>query len=404
MALYVRPHSPFYWMHLEGFRDGHGRPVQESTKIRHDAPTSILRREAKQQAEVVYHERMLALARETGGQPAKRPPITFAVFAGWYAIHILPTRRGQEREREILARLVAHFGSRPLTQIDRGAVQEYMTARLHTPTRIGTRRRTAARTVSAGPNTVNREVDLLKAILQAAVPKYVSASPLFGMKRLRAATPKRRILTDAEEARLLPCLSRTDRALFLIGLDGLVRLSDILDVRWQDDHGDALWIADPKAGGGFEVPLSARARAALDRVPRPRRASANLSQYIFASRRCAKTERDRRNGIRQMLERACAKAKPPVPFGRARGGITFHWATRRTGATRMLTRHIDPGTVQKVGRWKTADVVLGIYHELLDGKAREAVEAVGSGSVPIAPHLNGARKGSKRRKSRGKAA
>jgi hypothetical protein len=68
--------------------------------------------------------------------------------------------------------------------------------------------------------------------------------------------------------------------------------------------------------------------------------------------------------------------KAGVPYGRAAGGLTFHWATRRTGATRMLTRRIDPGTVQKVGRWKTAAVVLRIYHELLDDQAQRAVESV----------------------------
>jgi integrase len=392
MALYLRPDSPFYWMHLEGFRDGRGRPLQASTKVRHDAPTPTLRREAKQQAEVVYHERMLALSRETEGQSAKRPAIAFATFAAWYATHMLPQRRGREREREILARLVAEFGAQPLRSIDRARVQEYMTTRLTTPIMVVKKRRTAPRVVRAGPATVNREVDLLKAILQAAVPKYLPASPLYGMKRLRTVTPKRRILTEAEEARLLPRFSRADRALFLIGLDALVRLSDILDVRWEDDHGDQLWIADPKAGGGFSVPLSARARHALDRVPR------NRSEYIFAHRRRAKTERDRRNGIRHMLERACAQAG--VPFGRRVGGITFHWATRRTGATRMLTRAIDPGTVQKVGRWKTADVVLGIYHELLDSKAREAVEAVG----PVTMRSRQDHVGRKRRKSRINAA
>jgi hypothetical protein len=43
----------------------------------------------------------------------------------------------------------------------------------------------------------------------------------------------------------------------------------------------------------------------------------------------------------------------------------------------MLVNQVDLGTVQKLGRWKTADVVLGIYHELIDAHARRAVESVG---------------------------
>lgn len=102
---------------------------------------------------------------------------------------------------------------------------------------------------------------------------------------------------------------------------------------------------------------------------------ASLEAYLFPRRRKARTEASRRSGIKNMLARYCQEAD--IPYGRMRGGLTFHWATRRTGATRMLTRKVDPGTVQKVGRWKNPDIVLGIYHELIDEKAIAAVESVG---------------------------
>ena len=77
-----------------------------------------------------------------------------------------------------------------------------------------------------------------------------------------------------------------------------------------------------------------------------------------------------------MLKRACLKAG--IPYGRKAGGITFHWATRRTGATRMLQRGVDLKTVQAIGHWKSADVVLDIYAETTSRAARQAVELVGS--------------------------
>ena len=49
-------------------------------------------------------------------------------------------------------------------------------------------------------------------------------------------------------------MTPSDRALFLLGLDSLVRLNDILDVKREDDQGTQVWIADPKSGGGFWVP------------------------------------------------------------------------------------------------------------------------------------------------------
>lgn len=366
MGVYKRDDSPYWHVWLETAPKGRQR-MRTDVRI---GTTPQTFKESKRLAELVYHAEMGKRALRNHDLPEAKDRITFARFAPWWTEHRLPHRRGADREREILPRLVAFFGPYELRAITPPVVHEYVTQRLKTPTVISKKKRTAGRTVNASPATVNREIDLLKALLQAAKPTYLDVSPLFGMPRLRTATPKRRIMTEDEERRLLAVMTAEDRALFLIGLDSLVRLSDILDIKHSDRRGNKLWIADPKANGGYWLPLSTRAAAALDAV------KTGPSDYVFGRRRIARTERDRRNGIRQMLERYCAQADPPIPFGRKQDGLTFHWATRRTGATRMLTRNVDPGTVQKIGRWKTADVVLGIYHELIDSKAEEAVNSV----------------------------
>lgn len=381
MGIFRRSDSPYWWLWLETAPQGR-------QKVRTDVLVGPReqRGHSRKLAEQVYFAEMGKLASTNHHLPQAhtRRAITFAKFATWWAEHRLPLRRGADREREILPRLRAAFGPYELRDITPQRVQEWITARLHTPTVIAPQRRTAPREAWASPQTVNREIDLLKAILKAATPTYLEASPLFGMPRLPTKTPKRRVMTEDEERRLLAVMRPDDLALFLIGLDSLVRLHDILDVTWSDLEGRRLWIADPKAGGGFWVPISVRAAAALAQIAR------GPTAYVFSRRRAAATERDRRNGIRQMLERYCAQATPPIPFGRRQAGLTFHWATRRTGATRMLTRHVDPGTVQKIGRWKNPDVVLGIYHELLDEAAVEAVELVGRGGhsrpVPAKAH------------------
>jgi integrase len=207
--------------------------------------------------------------------------------------------------------------------------------------------------------------------MRDAVPKYLAESPIAGMKRLKVVKPKRRLMTPAEERRLLPHLRPDDTAIVLIGLDALCRLGDILDLKREDDDGTHLYISDPKdpnQSEPYRVPISTRLRKALDAVP-------ERGPFYFPRRRIAMTERDRRNTIRQMLESACAKAG--VPYGRAHGGITFHWATRRTGATRMIQANVDLKTVQAIGHWKTADVMLDIYAEADPKAARAAVELVG---------------------------
>jgi hypothetical protein len=378
MGLYVREDSPFYWMLLDGYRTPQGRPLREKTKVRHDAPTSQQRKDNRALAEQAYHARMTELAKGGGPTPAVKQEPTFAERAAWFATHRLPYRKGREREAGVLPKLVAVLGDLPLSNVTRTVVTEHwITPRLTTPTIIKKKKFTAPRVVTAGPRTINREVAVIKAVLQSAVPDYLEVSPLYGMPELRTTTPKRRLMAEDEEARLLKVMAPDDKALFLLGLDSLIRLMDLLDVTRADDHGKTLYIADPKAGGGFEVPISTRARAALDAHYATLPKTTKPTAHIFARRRQAKTERDRRGTIRKMLREYCEAADPPVPYGRTRGGITFHWATRRTGLTRMLTRGVDLGTAQKVGRWKTPDVVLGVYHELVDEVAHAAVNVVG---------------------------
>jgi integrase len=371
LGVYTRPTSPFYQLWLDGHLDERGRPRRETTKIRHDAPTPEQRRDNRAAAERLYHTRMHELSIDAQ-QPDKKPTLLFAEFAAWFTANVLPKRRGKEREAELMRPLVKWFGSMLLSAIDRARVEEYTTARLNTPTLIKGKTRTKARAVIAGPNTVNREVDLLKSMMQSAVPRYLESSPLWGMKRLTTTTPKRRVLTEDEEARLLKVMTPEDRAFFLIAMDTLARLGDIIDLKVSDDVRDRLWIANPKTGGGFYAAVSKRLRKALDALPVPE----DGQVYLFPRRRIARTERDRRNGVRQMLEKYCALAVPPIDYGRAHG-LTFHWATRRTAASRMLSRKVPLATVQKVGRWKDPTVVLGIYHEMIGDDDRQAVEVIG---------------------------
>jgi hypothetical protein len=216
-------------------------------------------------------------------------------------------------------------------------------------------------------------VDLLQQILAAAVPKYLDRSPLDGLADLDVTNPKRRIMTETEEEKLLPYLASDDRAIMLAGLDTLSRLSSLLNLKRADDHKTYLTLYDTKNGETYEPPISKRLRAALDAVP----VDPTDPEYYFPRRRRAKSERDRRNVMAGVLRRACAKAE--IPYGRARRGLTFHWATRRTGTTRML-RHGGEGAisaVQRIGGWKSANVPLTIYREVATPEMRALVEVVG---------------------------
>lgn len=356
MGVYTRAGSPWYWLYLE--RAG-TRGLKERTRIRHDAPTAAERKRARELAEDAYRVRMSELARGTYELPGARPSITFAAFADWYAAHVSAHQAGAHREAEILKQLRAAFAGEALTDLTRDRVREWMTARVAV--------------VSA--STVNRELDLLKSMLREAVPTYLAASPLVGLRRLTAkratgtdaGDDALRILTCDEEWRLYKALpDPRDVVLVMAALDTLARLSSLLALTWTDDRRSHLRFRRPKNGRTYTVPVSRRLRAALDALP-------HAGPFIFGHRRTATTPALWRSIVKNLLARACQRAG--VAYGRTAGGITFH-SLRHTGASRMIARGVDLRTVQDLGGWSDVRLLMRYVHPTTAAKQR-AVEAVG---------------------------
>lgn len=357
MGVYTRKDSPWWWLWLER----PGQPaLRERTGIRHDAPTASERKALRELAEAAYRVRLADLARGTYALPGARPSMPFTAFADWYEAHVSAHQAGAVREREILAGLRAAFGHTPLEGLTRDRVREWMTARSQT----------------VRPSTVNRELDLLKSMLREAVPTYLAASPIAGMRRLSTKAggvaeddDEVRVLTVEEEARLLPVLAPADRALVVTAIDTLARLGSLLGLTWRDVRRDHVVFRRPKSGRTYKVPTSTRVRAALATLP-------TEAGYVFAHRRTAAKPRDWRGIVGNMLERACAKAD--VPFGRAVGGITFH-SLRHTGASRMIAAGHDLRTVQDLGGWSDVRLLMRYVHPTTDALRRAVEDARGPG-------------------------
>jgi integrase len=237
-----------------------------------------------------------------------------------------------------------------LAAVDLAVVQEWRTTRLAT----------------VAASTCNREVDLLKAMLQAAVPKYLAASPIAGLKRLRAERRAIYVLDREAERQLLAVLPAPDRAIVLCALDTLMRLSDVLSLRRDQDRGGYLIVEDPKVHP-YKVPVSSRLRLALDALP-------NAGPYFFAHRRTAENPRDHRGAMQAVLERACQRAG--VTYGRRRRGLTFH-GLRHTGATRLAEAGVSLRVIQELGGWRSLRQIERYAHPTEAAK-RHAVECIGS--------------------------
>lgn len=337
MGIFTRPDSPWWWLWLETAPQGQQR---EKTAVRIGSTTSR-RRDSRQLAVEVYHQRMHELAAHIHRLPTTRPAIRFEAYADTYARDVLVHHRGVDREQQLLKSLRAFFGGDLLAAIDLDRTRAYM----------------AARRLTVSASTVNREIDVLKSMLRDAVPKYLEVSPIVGMKRLRTVKPTRRLLTAEEERKLLTVGDAQDRALLILGLDTLMRLGDLLDLRRTDRAGLWLHVRDPKSGEPYDVPLSLRAVQALD-------ALTGDGEYYFAKFRTKARQRGRwSQAVRRRLAHLCKLVG--VDYGRPKGGITFHWATRRTGATRLLVaKGVPVAVVQQLGNWKNPDVLLKIYTEV----------------------------------------
>ena len=333
MGIFQRPDSQYWWLYLETVRQKERTPILIGGTV-------AQRRDRKKLAQEAYQRRMLELAAQSVKRlPDAAPMVRFAAYAETYAAHVIALRRGARREREMLKPLVAFFGRDLLSTIDADRVRAYLAAR------------------KVQPRTVNREVDLLKGMLRDAVPKYLTVSPITNMKRLKAPPIKRRLLSPAEERRLLEaCEDAQDRALIILGIDTMIRLGDLLDLERSEHDGAWLYVKHAKSGEAYETALSARAQAVLKELER------TDERFYFAKFRRALSPRDWLGSVRQRFEHLCQKAG--LAYGRRRGGLTFHWATRRTGATRYLLEKGAPlSAVQKQGNWKHPEMLLRIYAE-----------------------------------------
>lgn len=369
MGVYTRKDSPFYWIWLERARR---RGLAEPTRVRADAHTPALRRDARVLADQIYHTRMAALI---AGEltPAPKPSIGFTAYAEWYAVHVVATHASRTREGSMLRRFRRWFQQRPLETIDAEAVIEYRTARLAERVRPGTK---DARLTC--PSTVDREIDLLKRMLATAVPKYLDASPIVGMRRHRETIQSKkrrpRILSPEEETRLLAqTLTPEEYAIIVLALDTLMRLSDVRSLRRDRHYGTYIHVEAPKIDP-YDVELSGRARAALDALP-------VRGPFYFTRRRRGSPSGLASSTVWRMFKRVCEAAG--IPYGRAQRGVVFH-SLRHTGTTRMLEAGINPLAVMEQGGW-TELRQLTRYGRASQASKRRGVEVVAEAAAAIAP-------------------
>lgn len=352
MGVYVRKDSKYYWLFVEG------TDIRESTGIPVKGASSQQDKELHRQALEIYTLRKAASVREDAGLIVRRPVISFAIFAEWYSEHYAKHHRGAERECSMVRQLRGYFDRfDSIALLTPDVVKEWMTWRKHT----------------VCPNTVNRELDVLKAMLKAATPKYLAAHPIAGLRRFRVEESEPRILTHDEERRLLAAAGPEDRAWLILAIDTLLRLSNVVFLKWaQVKRRDIVPLnAKVKHDG---VPISTRLDAAL--------AALTVSDgWVFPSFHTSPKRTAAKNAAIRRFHDLCQLAR--VPHGRAANGVTFH-CLRHTGATRALQNGASVRTVMKLGGWKDETSVMRYVHAA-DSDVRAAAESIANAPIPFTP-------------------
>jgi integrase len=229
---------------------------------------------------------------------------------------------------------------RPLEKVDSFAIECWRSKRLE----------------QVSGSTANREMTVIQGLYTRAVRwGRVTASPMVGIRRLKADEVPRRVLTPAELRLVLDNALPSVALMFRVTLECLPRLSEVLGLRRQ--HVNDTWLDIQRKGGSIaRIPVVPDLRDKL-------RAHCHRSGWVFG--------RDDRKGLPPspaVVSGYVAKLMRRLNLP----GVSHH-TMRHTGTTMMLDQGISPRAVQYFGGWTTLRMVER-YGHVQDAELRRAVD------------------------------
>ncbi len=257
-------------------------------------------------------------------------------YTGWTAEH----NRTSNKDPGVLAGFVACVGDKRLDQVAAFDVERWKIARVK----------------AVSHATVNRELNIVRGCFSRAVEwGLIGRSPVAGVKPYRVDNVRVRVLSTREIATLLGGLPDDFALLARATLEGLFRISEILNLHVEDIKGDHIVLVHTKNNRVRKVPITPALRRAL-------LARAHPSGYVFG--------RDP-DGLPPRGEVAS------VQFCRLAHRLGFkdvsHHTMRHTGASMMLASGASLRAVQESGGW-TSLRMLERYAHPSDAEKRRAVD------------------------------
>jgi integrase len=184
-----------------------------------------------------------------------RKPVPFSQLAERYREYGESAKRGWADEKHILARFAKRFGDTPLSQLTQWQIEKWK----------------VERSKEVKPNTVNRELTVIKHMLRMAIEWGMATSnPASGVKRFTINDQRTRFLKVDEVQTLLDeCRKQVDQPwllpLVILALHTGMRKGELCGLSWNNVHLDrsVITINQPKTQRVKTLSINEPARQAL---------------------------------------------------------------------------------------------------------------------------------------------
>ncbi|HET6420270.1 MAG TPA: tyrosine-type recombinase/integrase [Geobacteraceae bacterium] len=276
------------------------------------------------------------------GKWFERPPgesITFRELMDKYLDEYSVVNKAtssHRRDKSLAAHLVQFFGDLYVTEISAKAISGYKVKR---------------RKEGASPRTVNYELSLMSHAFNIAIREWewLENNPVRNVSKEKEKNFIERWLSLEEENKLLEASPKWLQEIISFAISTGLRRGEILGLKWRqiDFNRRTLTIHEQKNRGVDTLPLN---EAALAVLRARREVSAQGIDYVFCS--SSSTPLDGSNVLRAFYI-AAEKA--------GMMGFRFH-DLRHTFATRLVQNGVDLYTVQRLGRWKSVQMVMRYAH------------------------------------------
>lgn len=265
---------------------------------------------------------------------------TIAEIAARYRDELLPQQKGRRQEASRLKAVEEKFGTYNLSAV--------------TPAMVAKWRDDLSKKLS--PQTVQHYLAVLNRLYKAAARDFgiplPLGNPVATVRMPTISNARDRRLEGDEEKRLLAALDASRgkhlKSVVLLALETAMRRGEILALRWEyvDLKRRVLHLPETKNGSSRDVPLSTKAVAVLDALPR------HITGQVFDTSATAITE-----GFQRAAKRA--------------GIPDFRFHDLRHEATSRLAEKLQMHELGKVTGHKSLRMLMRYYHPRAEDLAKK---------------------------------